>query len=98
MWLVKRILPLLILELVFLILALFLLGKLVFVQKVFENAFLSSAQNPITVAIYLLKAFMSSSLLKKIIVLFLLSAGVLIMRDFGRVVVSFITTSRVAKR
>ena len=97
-WLFKRIIPLFILELVILVLALFFLGKLVFVQKVFENAFLSGAQNPFIVAVYMFKAFWTTSILKKVITLILLGLGVLFMRDIGRVLNSYITTSKVAKR
>lgn len=97
-WLFKRIIPLFVLELIFLTLVFYFLGKLVFVQKVFENAFFSSAQNPLLVASYMFKAFLSTSLVKKIIVLGLLGLGALFMRDVGRALASYISTSRVAKR
>jgi hypothetical protein len=96
-WLFKRIIPLFILELVLLTLALWILGRLVFVQQVFTNAFLASAQNPLILASYMFKAFWATSILKKIIILIFLSFGILIMRDVGRVFNSYITTSRVAK-
>ncbi len=97
-WLFKRIIPLFVFELVILVLALFFLGKLVFVQKVFENAFLASAQNPLVVAIYMFRAFWTTSILKKIVILALLGLGILAMRDIGRVLNSYITTSKVAKQ
>ena len=97
-WLFKRIIPLFVLEIIFLILVFYFLGKLVFVQQVFENAFLSSMQNPIAVALYMFKAFLSTSIIKKIIVLGLLGLGVLFMRDIGRALSSYISTSRMAKR
>lgn len=97
-WLFKRIIPLFILEIVFLVLVFYFLGKLVFVQSVFENAFLSSVQNPILVASYMFKAFLNTSIIKKIIVMGLLGFGVLLMRDMGRAIASYISTSRVAKR
>ena len=97
-WLFKRIIPLFILEIVFLVLVFYFLGQLVFVQKVFENAFLSGAQNPVLVASYMLKAFLNTSLIKKIIVLGLLGLGVLFMRDIGRMLASYISTSRVVKQ
>ena len=97
-WLFKRIIPLFFLEAIFLVLVLYFLGKLVFVQSVFENAFLSSMQNPFLVASYMFKAFLGTSLIKKIIVLGLLGLGVLVMRDMGRAIASYISTSRVAKR
>ena len=97
-WLFKRIIPLFILELVLVVLALWILGRLVFVQQVFTNAFLASAQNPLTLAMYMFRAFWATSVLKKAIVLIFLGFGVLIMRDMGRALNSYITTSRVAKR
>lgn len=97
-WLFKRIIPLFILEIIFLVLVFYFLGKLVFVQSVFENAFLLSAQNPFLVASYMFRAFMGTSLVKKIIVLGLLGLGVLFMRDMGRAMASYISTSRVAKQ
>ncbi|MHB9019664.1 MAG: hypothetical protein ACYC3G_02200 [Minisyncoccota bacterium] len=98
-WLFKRIIPLFIIEVVFLVLVFYVLGQLVFVQRVFENAFSSSMQNPLLVASYMFKAFLSTSLIKKIIVLGLLGIGVLLMRDIGRALSSYMSTSRVvAKR
>lgn len=97
-WLIKRIIPLFIFEIVFLVLVFYFLGKLVFVQSVFENAFLSSMQNPIFVASYMFKAFLGTSLIKKIIILGLLGFGVLFMRDMGRAMASYISTSRIAKQ
>jgi len=96
-WLFKRVLPLFVLEVILLILVLFFLGKLVFVQKVFENAFLASAQNPISLAVYMFGAFWKTSILKKLTILGILSLGVLFMRDIGRIFNSYITTSKVAK-
>ncbi len=97
-WLFKRIIPLFVLELVFLILVFYFLGKLVFVQQVFTNAFLASAQNPIEVAVYMFRAFLDTNFIKKAVVLALLALGILLMRDIGRVLSSYITTSKVAKR
>lgn len=97
-WLFKRIIPLFILEIIFLVLVFYFLGQLVFVQRVFENAFLSGMQNPILVASYMFKAFLNTSLIKKMIVLGLLGLGVLFMRDIGRALTSYISTSRVAKQ
>jgi len=96
-WLFKRIIPLFILEIVLLILVFYFLGRLVFVQRVFENAFLSSLQNPFLVASYMFKAFFSTTLIKKMIIVGLLGLGVLFMRDIGRAFNSYITTLRVTK-
>lgn len=87
-----------ILEIIFLVLVFYFLGKLVFVQSVFENAFLSSMQNPLVVASYMFKAFLNTSSIKKIIILGLLGLGVLFMRDMGRAMASYISTSRIAKQ
>jgi len=97
-WLFKRVIPLFVMELVFLVLAFWLLGKLVFVQQVFTNAFLASVQNPFTVAAYLFNSFMDTDPLKQIVVVVLLGLGVLFMRDIGRALISYSTTSRVAKQ
>jgi len=97
-WLFKRVIPLFALELVFLVLAFWLLGKLVFVQQVFTNAFLASAQNPLTVAIYMFNSFLDTDPVKKLIIVVLLGLGVLFMRDIGRALVSYSTTSRIAKQ
>ncbi|MBU4348278.1 hypothetical protein KJ671_02130 [Patescibacteria group bacterium] len=97
-WLFRRIIPLLVLEIILLVLGFYFLGKFVFVQKVFENAFLSSAQNPIIVFLYMFNAFASTTFLKKIIVLILLSLGILCMKDVGRALVSYISTFRITKQ
>lgn len=97
-WLFKRIIPLFIAELVFLVLAFYFLGKLVFVSQVFQNAFLSSAQNPFTVALYMFDAFLATGPVKKIIIVILLSLGVLFMRDIGRMIVSYASTARITKK
>lgn len=97
-WLFKRIIPLFILELVLLILIFYFLGKLVFVQKVFENALLASMQNPILLASYMLRAFLGTSLVKQVVIVGILGMGVLFMRDIGRAIASYISTSRILKR
>jgi hypothetical protein len=97
-WLFKRIIPLFIFEMVLLILAFYFLGKTVWVQKVFENAFLSNAQNPIEVSVYLFKSFLGTTLIKQIIIVALLGFGVLLARDIGRALISYSTTSRRAKQ
>ena len=97
-WLFKRIIPLFILEIIFLVLVFYFLGKLVFVQSVFENAFLSSMQNPIVVASYMFKAFLGTSAVKKVVILIILGIGTLFMRDIGRAMASYISTSRIAKQ
>ncbi|MCL5017100.1 MAG: hypothetical protein M1155_00320 [Patescibacteria group bacterium] len=97
-WLFKRVIPLFFLELILLTVALWILGRLVFVREVFSNAFLASAQNPFVLAFYMFKAFLTTSLLKKIIILILLGFGVLIIRDVGRMLNSYITTLRITKR
>ncbi|MCL5017099.1 MAG: hypothetical protein M1155_00315 [Patescibacteria group bacterium] len=71
---------------------------LFFWREVFSNAFLASAQNPFVLAFYMFKAFLTTSLLKKIIILILLGFGVLIIRDVGRMLNSYITTLRITKR
>ena len=97
-WLFKRIIPLFLFELILLVLAFWLLGRFVFVQQVFTNAFSSSAQNPLTLANYMLNAFEATGPLKKIIIIAILSFGVLFMRDIGRAMISYSTTSRAAKQ
>jgi len=97
-WLFKRIIPLFILELVLLTFVLYFLGKLVFVQKVFENALLASMQNPILLASYMFRAFGSTSLIKQIIIVVILGMGILFMRDMGRAIASYISTTRMLKR
>jgi hypothetical protein len=97
-WLFKRVIPLLVAEIILLVLAFYFLGKFVFVQKVFENAFLSSAQNPIIVFLYMFNAFASTTLVKKFIILVLLSLGVLCMKDIGKALVSYISTLRITKQ
>lgn len=97
-WLFKRIIPLFVLELVLLVLVLWIFGRLVFVQQIFNNAFLASAQNPIRLASYMLDAFAATSWLKKIVIVFFLGFGVLIMRDIGRAIVSYSTTSKITKQ
>lgn len=97
-WLFKRVIPLFALEIVLIVLVLWFLGRLVFVQQVFTNAFLASSQNPFHLALYMFDAFVATSLFKKIVIVFFLGFGVLIMRDIGRAIVSYSTTSKVTRQ
>ena len=96
-WFFKRILPLLLVELVIIVLGLHFLAKYVFVEKVISHTLFLATANPLELFYYLLFSFAKTRLLTKATIIALLSFGVLILRDGGRLIGSFQLTSKVAK-
>ncbi len=92
-WFIRRILPLVIFEVVVLATAVYLLAKYIFVEKVISNTFLFAGRNPLTMLFFLLDAFLRTSLLEQIIIIILLSIGALLLRDIGRTLASYRRTS-----
>ena len=96
-WFFKRILPLVVLEVLFLGTAAYLLAKYIFVGQIVNNTLLVIANNPLSAIYFLAWAFIKTHLLNKLIIIFLLSLGALFLRDFGRAVASYYSTARMAK-
>src|SRR3989344_9475853 len=93
-WFLKRILPLVVLEVLVIVGALYALAQFVFVEQVVSNAFLNSASNPWRLVVFLSYAFLSTHWFTKIDIVLFLGLGALLLRDFGRTVASYRSTSR----
>lgn len=96
-WLFKRILPLLVLELAILVVAVYLLARFVFIEKVVSNTFLAASNSPLLIVSFMFSAFLYTTFLNQAIIVVLLSLGILLLRDFGRALVSYRSTSRAVK-
>ncbi len=96
-WFFRRILPLVVFEIVVLGAAVYLLAKYIFVEKVISNTFLFAGRNPLTMLSFLFDAFLRTSLLEQIAIIILLSIGALLLRDIGRTLASYRTTSRASE-
>jgi len=93
-WFLKRILPLVVLEVLVIVGALYALAQFVFVEQVVSNAFSNSASNPWRLVVFLSYAFLSTHWFTKIAIVLFLGLGALLLRDFGRTVASYRSTSR----
>lgn len=91
-WFFKRILPLLILEVLFLAVAAYFFAQYVFIERVVDNTLIGAARNPFQMFSYLFWAFLQAGLLKQIAAVALLALGALLLRDFGRTVASYYST------
>ncbi|HEY4499816.1 MAG TPA: hypothetical protein VJH70_01640 [Candidatus Paceibacterota bacterium] len=96
-WFFAKILPILLFELIVIVGALYIFGKFVFVERVVGNTLLIASEHPLALFNFLVFAFMKTSWIIKGVTLIGLSIGALILRDIGRVLVSYRMTSRLAK-
>ncbi len=96
-WFVKKILPLIIFELLILTFAGYVLAKYIFVERVVGNTLIIAANHPWSLFYYLIYAFIKTSFLNKAGIIVVLSLGALLLRDIGRVIVSYRTTNQVTK-
>ena len=70
-WLLRKLLPVLVLEIVFLSAILYVLGRTVFIQRVFENALNVFFINPSEIFGFVVDAFTRAPLLTQILSIFL---------------------------
>ena len=96
-WFFKRILPLFLLELAMITGGLYIVARFVFVEKVVSHTLFLASANPLELFYYLLYAFAKTKWLTKLAIIALLSFGVLVLRDAGRVLSSYRLTSKAAK-
>ncbi len=96
-WFFKRILPIIILEIGVVVMAVYFLAKFVFIERVVGNSLTWAAHNPISLFAFFISAFVHTTLLKQIIIIIGLALGALLIRDIGRIIVSYQSTSRAAK-
>lgn len=96
-WFFTRILPILAFELIIITGALYVFGKFVFVERVVGNTLLIASEHPWALFNFLISAFIQTSWVIKGAILVGLSLGALILRDIGRVLVSYRMTARLVK-
>lgn len=96
-WFLKRILPLVVLEVLVIVGALYALAQFVFIEQVVSNAFINSASNPWRLVKFVFYAFLSTHWFTKIAVVIFLGLGALLLRDFGRILASYHSTSKAAR-
>lgn len=93
-WFIKKILPLVVLEVLVIVGALYALAQFIFVERVVGNAFLNAASNPWQLMVFLFYAFLSTHWFTKVAIVIFLGLGALLLRDFGRVLASYRSTAR----
>ncbi|MDP3999681.1 MAG: hypothetical protein Q8P76_03785 [bacterium] len=96
-WFFKRILPLLALEAAVAVAVLYFVGKFIFVQQVVSNAFLNAASNPLLFTQFLFYAFLKTHWFTQLAIIAVFGLGALSLRDLGRAVASYYSTSRATK-
>ncbi|OGY62240.1 MAG: hypothetical protein A2745_02430 [Candidatus Harrisonbacteria bacterium RIFCSPHIGHO2_01_FULL_44_13] len=88
-WFFRRILPLMVLQVLVLILALKIFAGQVFVAKVFENAAVTARAGYWDFFKYLVSAFFQTRPLIQVVILIMLGFGALILRDIGRALITY---------
>lgn len=80
-WLIRRLLPVLFLEIIVLSVALYFLGRAVFVQRVLENAFNILFSNPSKIVFFGISAFINAAIATKVITLLVAVFLALVLRS-----------------
>ncbi len=93
-WFLRRIVPLMLVQIVFLVAVLKLLAGKIFLGKVLENAALAANSNYWEFFKYLLQAFSQTHVAVQVFILVILGIGALLLRDLGRIVVHYLRTFR----
>lgn len=91
-WFIRRILPLIALEVLVLGIAIRTFASKVFVGKVIENAALASDANYWSFFKYLGNAFLQTHFVIQIVILALLGVGALLLRDFAKTATTYLKT------
>lgn len=91
-WFFRRIMPLMLAQVLVISFALKIFGQKVFVVKVLENAALASNSNYWEFLNYLASAFFQTRLLVQIAILLILGVGALILRDIGKILITYLKT------
>lgn len=96
-WFLRRIVPLVVIQIIGLVMALKLFANNIFVSKVFQNAELVAGENLWNILKYLVLAFLQTRFIIQILVLLGLGIGALILRDIGRALMTYISTLKTRK-
>lgn len=91
-WFLRRIVPLMLVQIAALVIILKILANRVFFGRVIENAALASGSSYWEFFKYLVNAFFQTNIFVQIIILFVLGVGALLIRDLGRVVANYLKT------
>lgn len=91
-WFLRRILPIMFAQAVFLVVFLKLLASKVFFGKVFENAALAAHSSYWEFFKYLLNAFFQTHFLIQLLILLAFGFGALLLRDLARAAVNYLKT------
>lgn len=91
-WFVRRILPLMLLEVAVVVIALKTFASKVFVGKVLENAALNSNASYWEFFRYLVSSFINTNPLVQAVIIVLLALGALLMRDLAKIAKTYLKT------
>lgn len=93
-WFFRRVLPLVLAQILIISLALKVFSKKVYLGRVLENAAVAADSNYWEFLKYLAYAFFSAHILIQIVIVLILALGTLLLRDAGRVIRTYIQTIR----
>ena len=91
-WFLRRIVPLMLLQIAILVVFLKLLASKVFFGKVIENASLAAGANYWAFFKYLAGAFFQTSVVVQLSVFLALGVGALLLRDLAKIVKNYLKT------
>jgi hypothetical protein len=93
-WFLQRAVPLLALEILALAIGLTFLARFFFVSEVVSNSIIASYRNPFQIFSYLIAAFLHTTLVKQIVVIVLVLAGLFLFREVNRAIFSYLAVRR----
>ncbi len=91
-WFLRRILPLIIAQVLFLVLVLRILASKIFFGRVLENAASAAGSSYWEFSRYLFGAFFQTSFKIQLVILLALGIGALVLRDLGRAGINYVRT------
>ncbi len=93
-WFLKYELPFLAAEVITLFIAILLIARFVFVEKVFSNVFLVALGNPWKFFTFILAAFIDTHVWTKAVILLLFAGGFLLLRDVNKSIITYVLMHR----
>lgn len=93
-WFLRRIMPLMLAQVAFLVVILKLLANRIFFGKVIENAALASGSSYWEFFKYLTEAFFKTNIIIQVAVFVALGIGALLLRDLAKIALNYLKTFR----
>lgn len=94
LWFLRSMVPLLVIEIIVAVLAIYLFAKFIFVAAVVNNALTAAFGNPFKLVVYLWKAFLGTRGEIQALIVAMALVGLLLLRDLNRSLISYLLLRR----